>query len=178
MSADPSVETQAADNVEISSRQTLLKENIIDKGFDGSAFIKHLEAAKPQGADLQKWTEKELLVEIEAFQKLEGISTAAPAPVSTPIGLKPKNAALFADSDDEEQGAKNQPPPSFDPKKSRLEAYIKDKGDADSDEESPLKTSPETRRHKTTLGESGLALDIEMQIADQALTKTIPCVKL
>lgn len=177
MSADPSTDTQTAESTDITSRQTLLKENIIDKGFDGAAFIKHLEAARPQGADLHKWTEAELQAEIEVFKKQEALSTA-PAPILNPLGLKPKNAALFTDSDDEEQGAKHQPPAAFDPKKSRLEAYIKDKGDADSDEESPIKAEPESRRHKTTLGESGLALDIEMQIADQALTKTITCVKL
>jgi len=191
MSSEPAILPNSShENSDIFSKQGLLKVNIIDKGFDGSAFIKHLEKARTNGADLSQWTIPELEQQIEEFKKIEALSTrplisvGETKPMAT-MGLKPKNAALFNDSDDEDQNPQQEKPDasaSFDPKKSRLEAYIQTKGNPDSDEEDPsikVGSTPESeiKKHRTTMGD-GLTLDVEMQIADQALTRIVNCVKM
>jgi hypothetical protein len=191
MSSEPAIQPNSSpENSDISSKQQLLKENIIDKGFNGSSFIKHLELARLNGADLSKWTLTELEQEIEVFKKNEALSTRPlislgdSKPIAV-IGIKPKNGTLFNDSDEEDQTPQQAKPDaaaSFDPKKSRLEAYIQTKGNPDSDEEDPshkTDSTPENeiKRHRTTMG-AGLVLDVEMQIADQALIRTVNCLKM
>ena len=55
---------------ELTEKQTYLRENILEKGYDAEDFMKLLQNKKgEQGLDLESWTMEELRSAVKEFTK-------------------------------------------------------------------------------------------------------------
>lgn len=58
----------AVEEEERRAKQTYLRSEIIESGFDASAFVEHLNALKPNGDDVDEWTLEELTDAVTQFK--------------------------------------------------------------------------------------------------------------
>jgi len=57
------------DQTDRKNKQNYLRENIIEKGFDGEEFCEFLEKFKVSGADIDNWTFNDLETMVDIFKR-------------------------------------------------------------------------------------------------------------
>jgi len=177
----------------LKDKQDFLKRRVLDKGLDGSAFIKQLEQEKKDGAKLENWTLEELTKKVDEYEKKNAKVTApdlSPIPIATPVShsagaskgpVTPSNPKLFAEDDDMEELTDKK-------RVSKLDEYMKDKKQTQpesSDEERdkgelPLDMKMASGRDKRAESSmtTNLMSDVDMQLAENAIHKVIKCKKI
>jgi hypothetical protein len=77
------------------AKQTYLRTEIIEAGFDASSFVEHLNSLKPNGDDVDEWTLEELIDAVTLFKQNQKsvLETLAqePATDSTPGSKRTSN---------------------------------------------------------------------------------------
>lgn len=54
---------------ETKNKQNYLKEEVLEKGYDGEAFAEFLDSQRPDGASIENWTLAELELMVELFKR-------------------------------------------------------------------------------------------------------------
>ena len=87
---------------ELNEKQTFLRENILEKGYDPEDFMKHLQNKKGEvGLDLASWSMEELKEAVKEFIKenssLEGTENnpQAPSPKDEDLNSEPPNDEIY-----------------------------------------------------------------------------------
>ena len=87
---------------ELNEKQTFLRENILEKGYDPEDFMKHLQNKKGEvGLDLASWSMEELKEAVKEFIKenssLEGTENnpQAPSPKDEDLNNEPPNDEIY-----------------------------------------------------------------------------------
>lgn len=65
-------------------KQNFLREQIIDKGYDGQKFQEYLESKKKYGSEIDQWELEELKLMVRNFQKLNKPIVVAQEPQPNP----------------------------------------------------------------------------------------------